>query len=347
MNPSKTKILLSALALGVVLVGCGRGEDTLAKVDGDAITVDELNEYLSTKPTVRVMVQGQVVALPVAPDESLAFQAMQDLVIRRAMLQMAADEGVTPTDQEVEKEIEFRTQLNPNYIKELQGRGFTMGQIRKEVMVALAEEKLVTKGITVTDAEVEQYIVDNPNNFITPARADLFWVVLTDAPDLATKKQAVDRELAAGTRFQEIATRYSEDPNARQSGGRYPANVLTQMAPAVRSAVEAASPGDYTPWIEAQGQHARFFVNQKLPEEKIEMTAARKEALRRQIAMERGRRAIDLRERIVERLKVANISVERSTLKDAWKRFEDRLKDVADDQGLPTDGGPEDQQAEQ
>lgn len=325
------------------MAGCGGREDTLASVDGDAITVDELNEYLSTKPTVRVMVQGQVVSLPVAPDESLAFQAMQDLVIRRAMLQMATDEGVVPTDDEVEREIEFRTQLNPNYIKELQARGFTMGQIRKEVMVALSEEKLLTKGITVTDAEVDKFIADNPDNFITPARADLYWVVLNDSADINNRKQIVDRELAAGTRFQEIAMRYSDDPNARQTSGRYPASVLNQMSPAVRTAVESATPGDYTPWLEAQGQHARFFVNQKLPEEPIEMTAARKEAVKRQIAMERGRRAIDLRERIVQRLKVANISVERSTLKEAWKRFEDRLKDVSDVDTLPTDGGPEEQ----
>src|SRR5512132_2013253 len=105
MKNSKTSIwAICSLAAVAALGGCrGENSEILATVNGDSITVDTFNKYLGVKTSCRVIVQGQVVDLPVA--DTLAFQAMQDLVSRAVLEQMAKDEGVQPTPAQIESEI--------------------------------------------------------------------------------------------------------------------------------------------------------------------------------------------------------------------------------------------------
>jgi hypothetical protein len=321
---------LSALAavgiLGAALAGCsGGGGGSLAKINGDPISLEEFNNYLETKSTVRVLVSGQTAELPVA--DTLAFQAMQDLVAQKLMLQLAKKAGVAPTEKEVEDEIKFKTKLQSTYIQTLKARGLTTKQIRDLVEVQLAQEKLVSKGQTVTDAELEETIKKNPNLFIEPAKATLE-LLFVDKP---ADREAADKALRSGQEFTNVRGLYDKAPaNLRaqfdatriQGGGL---NTETLNEP-FKSAVAKTQPGRLTDWMRAGTGWARIKVHQKFPKKDLERTPERMTFLKRQLAIQKGGKNTDVGKQVADLLKESKIDITEPSLKEPWKRFEERLK---------------------
>ena len=62
----KTWVGIAALAL-LAVVGCSKGPENVAVVNGDAITQDEFASYMKVKPEVQIVLQnGQVTSARVA-----------------------------------------------------------------------------------------------------------------------------------------------------------------------------------------------------------------------------------------------------------------------------------------
>lgn len=326
--------VLAALA-AALLTGCGGGASgDLAKVNGKTITMEEFHNYLETKNTVRVVVQGQVVELPVA--DTLAFQAMQDLVAQKVLLQTAADEKVAPTPQEVDEEIKFRQKLQPTYIQTLNTRGLSTGQIRDMVEVQLAQERLITKGVKVTKNEREDVVKKNPNLFIEPAKAALeLLFVRTEA-----KKAEADQALRSGSGFTNVRSRLDESPanlrtqfdSTRMAGDGIE---LAKLNEPFRSAVAKTGVGQQTAWMRAGGGWARILVHNKKAAKPLEKTPERLSFLDRQIALDKGARGKDVTKRVSDKLKTSKIEIVEPTLKTPWQRFEARLKEAADTTKIP------------
>jgi hypothetical protein len=331
MTPRHLTVAVAALAM-IAVAGCGGGTDSKAvvTVDGEPVTNEEFHQYLTTKRTVRVIVQNQIVEVPVA--ETLAFQALQELATQKLILHMAADEGLLPTEKEVEAEIEFKKKVNPNYLTELKAAGYSMGQIRREVMYGLSEERLLTRGITVDKSEVDKMIENNPQQFIEPATVTLYEImVLSDA-----RKAQADQELAGSTPFKTVATKHTQNPN----GPRLQYAVARLQEP-LKSALEGKPVGFVTDWIPVGNGHVRYFIDARTEEKPMDMTPEKREMLRRQLALSYGRQANDLAEQVTQKLRGSDvrISEDEATLKDMWKRFKDRLEKRAEDaETAPTAG---------
>lgn len=334
---------LAVIAGLTLLAGCNNNS-SVANVAGDTVTRDEFMEQLQTKRTVRVNVNGRVAEVPVA--DTLAFQAMQELVTRKIIMQLAKDEGVAPTEKEVDDEIAFRTKLDGTFIKNLQAIGFTLQGIRQNIMSELAQEKIITKGITVTEADVDQYMKDNPKQFIEPAKANLTFIFAKSEE----KKAAAQKALDSGMLFKMAARQFSEAPNAAENEGRFAIQGatnatgdtdLSKLSPEIRGPIESTETGKATDWIKAGTSYVKFFVNSKTSAKPIEMTKEKKELLRRRLAIQRGSAASDLTRRVADKLKAAKIEVSDPSLKDMWAKFEERLKESAKDTKLPatTTGG--------
>jgi len=331
MNLSRLSLIAGVIVGMSVLAGCNKESGSLATVAGDPVTLQEFSEYLESKPTVRVIVNnGQVAEVPVA--ETLAFQAMQDLVTRKIVLQLAADEGVRPSAKEVDQEIDFKIALQPAFVKQLQARGMSMDSIRSQVELDLAQERLLSKGITVTDEEVEKFIKENPKQFVEPATANMTWILVGSA----AQRDAAQKELDLGKAFKAVAKEKSTAPNAMQTEGAFQVQQVNQMAPELQAAVNKTAPGKQTDWLASGTGFAKFLVNSKTAEKPLEMTAERKTWLKRQMALQRGRQGTDLVERVADKLRDSKIEVQERTLKDLWAKFEERLKAQAKDTKLPT-----------
>jgi len=329
--------LLACVAASVALVGCGSkgGGGDVATVNGEPISKDEFVFNLDMKPTVRVMTQAGPVEAPVAG--RLGFQVIQDLILRKATLQLAKDEGVYPSDKEVDEELKLRTKLNPNFVTNLTKQGLTLSRIKESLRLDLAREKLVTKGITVTRAEAEKYVKEHPQEFMEPETADVQWIFVKDE----AAKQKVDKELAGGQGFSFVAMQYSQDPNVRRTNGRFPERVVANMAKPIQDIVRKTPQNKPSEWLRASDGWAKFYIDKKTPAKPIQMDDAKYMVLQRTLARQRGEAATDLGKRILEKLKTSKIEVSDPSLKDLWKQaYDNLLKQAKDNPSAATPSSP-------
>lgn len=330
MAPRPTLAALAGLAF-LTLAGCG-GSNEVASVNNEGISLEEFNQYLATKRTVRVVVQNQVVEVPVS--ETLGFQALQELATRKLVMQMASDEGLMPTEQEIEAEIKFKTAINPQYLNELTSVGFSFGQIRREVAYAMCEERLLTRGIDVKMDEVDQMMKENPQQFIEPATVTVYQI-LTNSE---ARREQVDSELRASVPFKQVATNRTIDPQGPRK--QY---ATERLAEPLKSALEGKPISHVTDWIDAgNGAQAKYFIEARTESKPVDMTPERKELLRRQIALNYGRQANDLPRQVADKLRGSDVRIsdDQETLNTMWKRFKDRLvKAVEESESTPVGNG--------
>lgn len=336
----------------LALAGCSKGGSTsgangdLAVVNGEAIPMDEYYRYLERKPAVQVVAPqtgniqaGQVAEMPTAAP--LGFQAMRDLINRRILLDVARDEKVMPTDEEVAKELDFQSKRRPQFVKGLTDQGLTLPEIRRDLTLDLAKERIVTKGITVTPKEAEDFIKNNPDQFMTPEQVKLGVIQVDDA---AAQKQA-DAALASGKSFSQVALEFSKADGVRDNQGVIVINDLRRADPALQQLVGSTAEGKTTAWTNDNGKYIKLMVMQKIASKKQVLDATQKEVVRRAMAMERGNAATDLPKRLVEKLRTAKITVNPPNLKALWTKAFDQLlkqKEVESktQTGTPPTGAP-------
>lgn len=328
-----TPLAVAALA-SLALVGCNRGGSSssvanvsgangdLAVVNGEAISMDEYYRYLEHKLSVQAVATqpvpaGQVAEFQVAAP--LGFQALRDLINRRILLEVARDEKVMPTPEDVAKELEFKTKQRPDYMQALTSQGLSLDDIRRDLTLDLARERVITKGITVTPAQADEFIKNNPDQFKTPPQAKLCLVAVKDA---AGKKQ-VDADLAAGKPFPQVAVEHSILPGVRQTNGYLPITNVQQMQPALQAIVAATGEGKTTDWktdtTQTGTQFVKIYVEQKTAAKPIPITDTIKENVRRQLALQQGGQASDLPKRLVDKLRTAKITVNPPSLRTLWE----------------------------
>lgn len=312
---------LALLALATTaIVGCGK-TDNFVTVNGEAVSKDDYIAYLERKNTVRIRTNQGLIDTQVA--EPLSFQALRDLVNRKALQQLAKDEGVYPGTPEIEAELAFREKLNKGYLVKLQKeQGLTLQQIKNEVVIDLCQFRLITKGVKITDAQVDVFIKKNPTMFEKPRTADLLWV----AVDSAKEQQTVDSELAAGQTFATVAMRYSKAPKARETRGMFPVNTYDQFPEALKKLVDSTAENQATGWVQEGNQRLKFFIMKKNAAEKVAIDDVMKERVRRQLALKKGAEGVDLNAKLLAKLKSANVSIGRSDLKTLWDNAVKNLK---------------------
>ena len=332
--------------LAVALTGCtkqpGATQENVATVNGEAIPLKEYYSYLERKQTVQVMT-------PQGPQEAqvasmLGFQALRDVIQNRLLLQLAKEDGVLPTDADVQKEIErLEKQQGSNFVSSLVAQGVSLDQIKEGMRLSLARQKLITKGITVTMPEVDNYVKANPQQFMEPERAKVRLIVVRDA----TKKALVDKDLKSGQDFQMVAIRYSEAPQARQTGGMLDTDIVQQFPPMLQDLVKKTPVQKTTDWVQNGAEWVKFYIQEKTPAKPMQMTEDRKLEVQRQLALERGSRANDLAKRISDKMRVAKVEVGPKNLRDLWDRaFEQAKNELAQQEAAsrstapaPTSGG--------
>ncbi len=346
-NLTKTYIVAAvSAAFGVAgtlalvsLGGCGKGGgggDTLALVNGEAITMQEFAEYLKTKPRVRVVANNNVAELPVA--DTLAFQGLQDMISNRLLSQLAKDQGVYPSEADIAAELEFRKKLRPTFVADLNSLGQSLENIRDGIALDLARERLITKGVTVTRQEAEKFKAENAEQFTEPASVDLLGILVKTEAD----KAAVDKDLASGSNFSSVAVRYSKFPGAAQNGGQLGMRPLNQFDAKTKAIFEKTPVQKNTDWIQAAEGFVKFYVQKKTEAKPINLDEAQWTMLQRRIAMERGSQAIDLDKRVADKLIASTVDVKEQSLKAAWKRAYDKfMAEKKVDVATPNVGGTE------
>jgi hypothetical protein len=318
--------MIAAAMAAVFLAGCGsKGGEELANVNGETIATEDLHKYVMTKPSFTVQIPN---ANPTNMNlaGTPAFQGLKDLIERRVLMQIAKDEGVAPTAEEINAELETRKKLNAQYASARLAMGMTLDQIKEELATELAGEKIITKGINVTMEEVEDYIKKNPNEFVEPETVKVFYMQVSK-PETMKK---VEAELASGKPFQSVALQYSESPSVREdnaslnNGRPVPVNSLN---PALAKEINKLKEHNHTGWIDAQNAHMMFYVDERTPAKKMNIDDNMKKMVQRRMKIQKGSIAVDLNKRISDRIAAEGDKYQVSgSLKTQWDQYVQALK---------------------
>lgn len=311
---------IGGLALAITAGGCQGGGaggalpgGDLAVIDGESVPMTEFYKYLAVKQRVRVDVGGRQVNGTVL--QTMGFQGLEDLIRDRIVRHIAKDEGVYPSESDVEAEIDFQKRRDPNFLRSATGTGLDLNTIRSQISLQLAAERIVTKGITVTPAEVDKFIADNPSQFKDPATVDLFWILVSSED----QKKLVDSDLSTGQSFSVVASRYSQAEGARTQRGQFPQRVLSRLPIQLQDLINKTGELKATEWVKTTEGWAKWFVDKKTPAKSIKIDDTIKEMVKRQIAIQRGQVANDLDKRVKEKLLASKIDVKQTYYASLWK----------------------------
>lgn len=330
-------ITLSILAT-LAVAGCGGGgSNVVAIVNGDPISKDEFVEGMQLKSNVNVIVvpsqlqaaNGQIGVqqyMGAVTDGTIGFQTLKELINQRLVLQMASEQGVSPSKADVEAEIEFRKKENPNFLKQAQAAGFSLDFLRSSLMAQLAQEKIVTRGINITPADIDGYIKNNPKDFVNPESVEVIFILAKDAKD----RDLVDQELKSGQNFEVVAQHYSADPNGAKnsyhllspSGG----SLLKDYAPAVQKILQGMAEQQQSEWFPEGNQFVKFFLKKRVKETPVTIDDVIREKVRRKLAMVEGGKGIDFDTQVLNKLKESKIDVKIDAFKLPFEQYIDGLK---------------------
>jgi peptidyl-prolyl cis-trans isomerase SurA len=224
--------LLAAPARAQALPGNnGQTVDTIAAiVNNGVITRRELDERMSL--ISRRLSQQNA---PVPPMDQLRQQVLNQMVLERIQLQKAKEDGITVDDAAVQKTLERLAQANNMSLEmyrariEAQGVPWTTftNDARTELTLSRLREKEVDSKVTVSDAEVANYIASQrgPNAGLTSDlhMEHIFLKAPLNAPETdieaAQKKaQALLDEAKGGANFEKLAKANSQAPDAAKGG---------------------------------------------------------------------------------------------------------------------------------
>jgi parvulin-like peptidyl-prolyl isomerase len=223
---------VSALLVVVLaLAACGGGGSSaklgssdVAVVGGTAITKQQFDELMQS---AQKNFQAQGRKFPKAGTSeyaSIKSQAMTLLVQQTERTQKAKDLGITVSDKQVTDRL---AQIKKTYFggsekkyqAQLKTQGLTDAQVRDQIRQQLIDDAItskVTKGVTVTDAEVHDYYTQHPQSYVQPPSRDVRHILVK------TKAQAdmIEAKLKAGADFGKLAKQYSQDPGSKDNGGK-------------------------------------------------------------------------------------------------------------------------------
>ena len=300
-----------------LLSGCGGGNQKaiVAKVGDTPIDREAYIRRLELMPTPVQIAGNQATTAPAG------YTLLRQMIGEQVLLAMAKEEGVLPTDQQVEERVQREMKNNPQIKQAITEQRLTLDDYRERVRVALAEFNLRTKGVTVTEQEVKKAYEENKQAFYRPATARVR-VIQVQNPEV---RKQIDDDLKRGFNFQSIVNKYAQNPVAGvQSGetefaleGPLPQTPEGQILQRVRTILKNAKPQQVTDWIPVgNGVVGRFEVlakseGRQLPFEEV------KENIREQLMLQKGMQTNrDLNLELIKRM--VNTPVEITS--EGWKR---------------------------
>ena len=244
---------------------------------------------------------------------------LEQLITERLVFQLAKEKGVFPSDTELQTELNFRLESNPRLLEDWQLTGRTRAELEHQIRFELAQFKIATFGITITDQQVEQFYKDNGAMYTIPKRVTLRVIALKEKAMMTT----VDNELKAKT-FAEVARKYSDDIS-KLDGGNFGTLPLNSLQEPLRTAIANIKIGQTTPWLAVETMNLKFMLENVLPESKPPLDAKMKQIVRRRMLTDQGKVRNDIQKEMADMRKRSKISITQKEFQDAYDRLLEKM----------------------
>ncbi len=325
----KRWLYFGSSALVVIVVGalgaCGNKEQPVATINGKPLSQEEYYRRTEQLPTINQVVGTQIITQPAG------YAALLGMIREQILIDMAQEEGVMPTDQQVEERVQRTFRENPQIKQAItEQKQITLDDFRREVRAQLIVFNLQTKGVTVTEQEVQKFYQENKQRFYRPASVTVRALTVRN-PNIL---QQIDEDLKRGFNFRTIAQKYEQNPAAGVQTGETEIQLegpventpQGQAFLRLRNALKDVKPGGITGWIDFGQEKVRIEVitrnpGRQLPYEEV------KETIREQLMLQKGAQTgRDLNLELAKRLANAKIEVLAPRWKEQFAKDMEQLK---------------------
>jgi peptidyl-prolyl cis-trans isomerase SurA len=200
----------------------------VAVVNNDAITLSELQETIVAFRNETKQQRGG------PSDDELAKQFLPRLIDSRLQLQEADREKITVDDQEVTEELldrikNYHMKTLEDFEKMLKEQGITLDAVKKRIRESLRVQKVIRRKValrvSVTDAEIVQYLEENRQKLETGLSYHARHILIVpDGTDDAAwegariKSEMLRTQILEGADFEAMARQHSRDASAKDGG---------------------------------------------------------------------------------------------------------------------------------
>ena len=309
------KIISTLIGLtAVAFVGAQGDTKSVAVVNGQAISSAEYYHRMEHLNGVYAAYAERLVE--VVP----GLVTLDRLITERVTLQLAQDHSIAPTQAEIDTAYASRLASNPTMEKDALAEGLTTADLKYQVAVDLSRFKLLTEGTLVTDQEVKENYSLHPDRYAAAKLVDLRVIIVAGDGD----KAAVDADLAAGKEFGTVAAARSVDVT-RLRGGLILGTLFDSLDQTIRDALNTVKIGHVTEWIPLQTQADGSKPSEKIlfvgatNREAIKLDPPLREAIRRQMMMERGSIKNNVAKEVSDMLAKAKVEISDPVFAKAWQ----------------------------
>ncbi len=311
MTKIATFIALAMATMTFAQVDPGK---TIVTVNGEAVKGAEYYRRMEFLDGVGKMYGQNFVAFPPG------FLTLEQLITERLVMQLAKEKAVMPTDAEVEADLKATTDEDPGIMERWIGSGRTREELLYQTKYNLAQFRLMTRGITITDAEVDKFYADNPTLFSVGKQVELKIVVVNTDEG----QKAVEADLAAGKAFDEIAKARSIDMS-KQWGGDFGVRPWDDLSEQARKALENVKAGGTSAWVFNGETRVKFYLAKVIAPSKKVLDANLRRVIRREQLVAKGRVANNLQKDMIELRRRSKVEITEKSFSDSYKKFIDSL----------------------
>lgn len=230
----------NAITLMTIIFAC-IASDALAQTDStpDA-TVAIVNDIPITETDVTLEVkriQFQAKAMQKPLDQSMMLsmreKVIDSLINRELLLQQSKAKGITTNESDIDNsidQIKRRLEAGQSFESLMVEMGITMETMRTQVGQASAIQKLLEVEVypqaIVSEKDSRIFFENNPQYFKKPEEVKASHILIQVAPDASDEEKLAAREkiediqkkIAAGDDFANLARQYSEGPSSTNGG---------------------------------------------------------------------------------------------------------------------------------
>ncbi len=194
----KRQFAAFGLAVAVLLTGCSNGSSTsVAKVDGEKISQDELNKAMLSQYGAEVL----------------------NTLISNKVIELEGEkEKVKVTDEEIQAEKEELIEMyggEESFEAIMDSNNVDEEALREDIRIYSLTKKLMEKDIDITDEEISAYFEENKVSFDQQEQVEASHILVEDEATAIEIKEKLDN----GEDFAELAKEYSTDTASAENGG--------------------------------------------------------------------------------------------------------------------------------
>lgn len=191
-------------------------------------TVDEVPITLTD--VIRRLPSPRKMSLSEASRDTEFKQVLDAVVLEKLIEAEAKAKKVDTSDAEIEEYVNEVAQRNnldrAAFESALQTEGKSMSEYKKQVRIEILKSKLISSsvraGVSVSDAEIDKYLKENPESEILGATIKLRQVLIrTEGRSEEEAKQKVEEakeKIESGEDFADVARALSDAPDAGEGG---------------------------------------------------------------------------------------------------------------------------------